>query len=61
MLDNNGQDENKEIKSVIKKDALFDYLGVPFSEYNVQVKADKPGTSLGLSVSSVGCGNVMRV
>lgn len=47
--------------NVITKDILFDYLGVPYTDYEDIIKADKPGTSLGLSVSNVGFGSVMRV
>lgn len=45
---------------VVTKDDIHKYLGVPILDNSTEIKADKPGSSLGLSKSSVG-GDVLRI
>lgn len=52
--------ESQKPSSCITQKDVSNYLGVPLLDRSTEIKADKPGSSLGLSKSSVG-GDVLRI
>lgn len=59
LTDNTSQ-EGKTDNNLITKEDIKAYLGTPLIDRNNEIKADKPGSSLGLSKSTIG-GDVLRI